>query len=78
MTIAESKIQTYYDFARERYAAFGVDTEAALAQLEKVAIKETRYRNTQEYYQVYLRFAVVFFLGWLFTKNTFLTNALED
>ena len=38
MTIAESKIQTYYDFARERYAAFGVDTEAALAKLEKVAI----------------------------------------
>jgi len=47
-------------------------------KLEKVAIKETRYRNTQEYYQVYLRFAIVFFLGWLFTKNTFLTNALED
>jgi L-rhamnose isomerase len=38
MTIAESKIQTYYDFARERYAAFGVDTEAALARLEKVVI----------------------------------------
>jgi L-rhamnose isomerase len=38
MTIAEPKIQTYYDFARERYAAFGVDTEAALARLEKVAI----------------------------------------
>ena len=38
MTIAETKIQTSYDFARERYAAFGVDTEAALARLEKVAI----------------------------------------
>ncbi len=47
-------------------------------RLEKVAIKETRYRNTQEFYQVYLRYAVVFFLLWLFTKNTFLTNALED
>jgi L-rhamnose isomerase len=38
MTIAETKIQTSYDFARERYTAFGVDTEAALARLEKVAI----------------------------------------
>ncbi|MFC5270366.1 VWA domain-containing protein [Adhaeribacter terreus] len=47
-------------------------------KLEKVAIKETRYRDTREFYQVYLRFAIVFFLMWLFTKNSFLTNALED
>ena len=47
-------------------------------KLEKVAIKETRYRDTREFYQVYLRFAIVFFLLWLFTKNSFLTNALED
>src|SRR5690606_38920585 len=45
-------------------------------KLEKVTIKETRYRDTREFYQVYLRFAVVFFLMWLFTKNSFLTNAL--
>ena len=38
MTTAETKIQTSYDFARERYTAFGVDTEAAFARLEKVAI----------------------------------------
>ena len=47
-------------------------------KFEKVAIKETRYHNTQEFYQIYLRFAILFFLAWLFTKNTFLTNALED
>lgn len=46
--------------------------------LEKVAIKETRYRNTKEFYQVYLNFAILFLLAWLFTKKTFLTNALED
>ena len=32
------KIQQSYDLAKERYAAFGVDTEKAMAQLEKVAI----------------------------------------
>ena len=34
----ESQIQSAYDLAKERYAALGVDTDAALARLEKVAI----------------------------------------
>jgi L-rhamnose isomerase len=34
----ESQIQSAYIIAKERYAALGVDTEAALARLEKVAI----------------------------------------
>lgn len=34
----ESQIQSVYTHARERYAALGVDTDAALRQLEKVAI----------------------------------------
>jgi L-rhamnose isomerase len=34
----ESHIRSAYNIARERYAAFGVDTEKALAALEKVAI----------------------------------------
>ena len=38
MTISESNIQNAYSFAKERYAALGVDTKTALAQLEKVAI----------------------------------------
>jgi Ca-activated chloride channel family protein len=54
------------------------DIFRTINKFEKVAIKETRYRNTQEFYFIYLRFAAVFFLLWLFTKNTFLTNALED
>ncbi|HSI91597.1 MAG TPA: VWA domain-containing protein [Adhaeribacter sp.] len=47
-------------------------------KLEKVAIKETRYRDTKEFYDIYLRFGILFLLAWMFTKNTFLTNALED
>ncbi len=46
--------------------------------LEKTEVKETRFRDTHDFYQVYLRWAIMFFLGWLLLKNTFFTNALED
>jgi L-rhamnose isomerase len=35
---AESQIQSAYNIAKERYAILGVDTHAAIARLEKVAI----------------------------------------
>ena len=38
MTIPESNIRNAYIFAKERYAALGVDTEKSIAQLGKVAI----------------------------------------
>lgn len=38
MNMSESNIQNAYTLAKERYAALGVDTEAALTRLEKVAI----------------------------------------
>ncbi len=38
MTPTDSKIQRAYALAQERYAELGVDTDAALAQLEQVAI----------------------------------------
>jgi L-rhamnose isomerase len=38
MTVSESNIQNAYTLAKERYSALGVDTETALARLEKVAI----------------------------------------
>jgi L-rhamnose isomerase len=38
MTLSESNIQSTYNLAKERYAALGVDTEKALARLEKVPI----------------------------------------
>lgn len=47
-------------------------------QLEKAEIKETRFRDTQDFYQIYLKWAILFFLVWLALKNTFLSNALED
>jgi Ca-activated chloride channel family protein len=47
-------------------------------QMEKVEIKEQRYRSTKDYYQIYLIWSVAFFALWLLTKSTFLTNAIED
>jgi L-rhamnose isomerase len=38
MTSSESQIQSAYGLAKERYAVLGVDTEKALAALEKVSI----------------------------------------
>ena len=51
---------------------------AEIDQLEKAEIKETRYKDTTDYYVVYLRWAVAFFLLWLLSKATFLSNVLID
>ena len=45
---------------------------------EKAEIKETRFKDTKDFYQIYLIWAIIVFLVWLSLKNTFITNALED
>ena len=40
-------------------------------RLEKVEIKETRYKDTLDYYYVYLKWAIALLLFWLFLKTTF-------
>ena len=47
-------------------------------QLEKAEVKETRYKDTTDFYYIYLKWAVLFMLMWLMTKSTFLTNVLAD
>ncbi|MBK6264153.1 VWA domain-containing protein [Marivirga sp. S37H4] len=47
-------------------------------QYEKAEIKETRYKDTKAYYDVYLKWAILFLLLWLFTKSTFFSNILVD
>lgn len=47
-------------------------------QYEKAEIKETRFKDTSDYYFIYLRWAVSFFLLWLALKSTFITNVLQD
>ncbi len=45
---------------------------------EKAEIKETRFKDTKDFYQIYLQWAIFFFLLWLVCKNTFIGNILED
>lgn len=47
-------------------------------QFEKAEIKETRYRDTSDYYHIYLQWAASLFLIWLLLKSTFVSNILQD
>ncbi len=47
-------------------------------QYEKAEIKETRFKDTSDYYFVYLRWAILFFLIWLMLKSSFMSNVLQD
>ncbi len=47
-------------------------------QYEKAEIKESRFKDTADYYYVYLRWSLFFFLLWLLLKSTFLSNVLQD
>jgi Ca-activated chloride channel homolog len=51
---------------------------AKIDQYEKAEIKETRFKDTTDFYHIYLMWAMVLYLVWLFTKSTFLANALQD
>ncbi|MGC1240917.1 MAG: VWA domain-containing protein [Chryseosolibacter sp.] len=60
------------------------DNEALLSvfktidQFEKAEISETRYKDTSDYYFIYLQWAVSLFLIWLLLKSTFISNILQD
>jgi Ca-activated chloride channel family protein len=47
-------------------------------KLEKSKISENRFRNFEDLYPIYIYWGLVFFLVWLLTKSTFLSNAMED
>ena len=47
-------------------------------QYEKAEIKENRFKDTSDFYFIYLRWAMVFFLFWLLFKSSFLSNVLQD
>lgn len=51
---------------------------AKIDQYEKAEIKETRFKDTSDYYFIYLQWAVACFLLWLLCKSTFITNVLQD
>lgn len=64
---------------------FRVTDQKALTQvfqridkLEKAEIKETRFKDTSDFYFIYVRWALVVFLVWLALKSTFVSNVLQD
>jgi Ca-activated chloride channel family protein len=55
-----------------------VQVFSQIDQYEKAEIKETRFKDTSDYYFIYLQWAVSFFLLWLLLKSTFISNVLQD
>lgn len=51
---------------------------ARIDQFEKAEIKETRFKDTSDYYYIYLQWAIAFFLIWLGLKSSFISNVLQD
>lgn len=47
-------------------------------QLEKAEIKETRFKDTSDFYFIYVRWAIALFLLWMLMKSSFITNVLQD
>jgi Ca-activated chloride channel homolog len=79
----ESSLRDIADISNGRF--FRADSKDALQevfksinQLEKTEVSETRFRNTQDYYQIYLKWALLLLLAWMLLKNSFVTNVLED
>ncbi len=46
--------------------------------LEKTEILENRYKETSDYYRIYLFWAMLFFFLWMLAKSSFLNNFLLD
>ncbi|HEY9488492.1 MAG TPA: VWA domain-containing protein [Chryseosolibacter sp.] len=55
-----------------------VSVFSTIDEFEKAEIKETRYKDTSDYYFVYLQWAASLFLIWLLLKSTFISNVLQD
>lgn len=51
---------------------------ALIDEYEKAEIKESHFKDTTDYYPVYLKWAIALFMLWLFSKSTFMVNVLQD
>jgi len=54
------------------------DVFKLIDKYEKAEIKESRFKDTTDYYLVYLKWAIVIFLLWIGLKSTFVSNILRD
>ncbi len=51
---------------------------ALIDKYEKAEIKENRFKDTRDFYSVYLKWAIVLFLVWMLLKSSFMSNVLLD
>ncbi len=47
-------------------------------EYEKAEIKESRFKDTTDYYYPYLQWAILLLLLWMLLKSSFLSNVLQD
>ncbi|HEX8530881.1 MAG TPA: VWA domain-containing protein [Cytophagales bacterium] len=82
-TIDESTLRAVAETGDGRFyrAADGRALQEVFSQIdrfEKSKVQEMRFRDTEDYYTVYLRWAVVLLVVWMLSKATFISNVLED
>lgn len=82
-TVDESTMRNIADIGGGQF--FRATDNKALARVfekidtyEKAEIKETRFKDTADYYYNYLLWALAAMILWLFTKSTFISNVLQD
>lgn len=82
-TVDETTMRKIADIGGGQF--FRATDNKALAQVfqridtyEKAEIKETRFKDTADYYYNYLLWALAAMIFWLFTKSTFISNVLQD
>jgi Ca-activated chloride channel family protein len=82
-TVDETTMRKIAEIGKGEF--FRVTDEQALAQVfeqinqyEKAEIKETRFKDTSDFYFIYLQWGIILFLLWLLTKSTFISNVLQD
>jgi Ca-activated chloride channel homolog len=82
-TVDETTMRKIAEIGKGEF--FRVTDEEALQQVfdkinqyEKAEIKETRFRDTTDFYFIYLQWGILLFLVWLLTKSTFMNNVLQD
>ncbi|MGK7397596.1 MAG: vWA domain-containing protein [Candidatus Cyclobacteriaceae bacterium M3_2C_046] len=82
-TLDETTLRQIADIGEGRF--YRVSDNRALEEVfalidkyEKAEIKETRYKDTTDFYWIYLSWAVALFLLWMLLKSTFISNVLQD
>ena len=82
-TLDETTLRKIAEIGQGKF--YRVSDEQALAQVfqqidqyEKAEIKESRFKNTTDFYQIYLSWAIALLLCWMLLKSTFISNVLLD